>query len=155
MEDSWREKVAIVLIGLLFVSSSFRQVEAVEAETSDEYEATGRNLQSKFISDAALKEKNLQSTHKEIETIGYDRVRRRNLLSKFISDDTMKKNKAIERHLLRSFSDYFKGKKIGVPTGRKLLNKYINYDAMKKNKARAHIKRLKLSVMIGSEEETC
>jgi len=47
----------------------------------------------------------------------------------------MKKNKAVERHLLRSFSNHLKGKKIVVPIGRKLLNKFINYDAMKKNKA--------------------
>ena len=111
MEDSWREKVAVVLIGLLFVSSSFFQAEAIEAETSDEHEATGRNLQSKFISDVALKEKNLQRTHKEIETIGDDRVRRRNLLSKFISDDTMKQVKPLKGTYRGASTIISKGKK--------------------------------------------
>jgi len=47
MGRNWREKAVVVLIGLLFVSSSILSAEA--AETSGK----------KFISDAAMKENNL------------------------------------------------------------------------------------------------
>jgi len=135
MENIWKEKIAIALIGLLFISSSLLKAEAVESKTSNEHEGTdGSSPKEQFISDAAMLKDNLQNPHYDTETMDGGTNTKRKLLGKFLSYDIMKKNRGTGRKLLNKFISYDVIKKNNA-NGRHMLNKFISNDAMKKNGA--------------------
>ena len=58
MANMLREKITIMLIGFLLVSSCLLRTEAAENGSNNEYKVTGRKLLNKFIGYDPLKEEN-------------------------------------------------------------------------------------------------